>query len=87
MKLLDITYKLTDKAIMPDKMGVISKKLYDWTKYNYYENSIPEIEYIMHLCKGYRMEMRKHHMGFIENMYIFLLSKQRKKRKSHIFLG
>lgn len=60
MKLLDITYKLTDKAIMPDKMGVISKKLYDWTKYNYYENSIPEIEYIMHLCKGYRMETEIH---------------------------
>lgn len=63
MKLRDIIYKLTDKAIMPDKMGIVSVALYDWTKYNYYEDSIPEIDYILHLCEGYNMEAE------IENLF------------------
>ena len=86
MKLQDITYKLTDKAIMPEKMGIASVSLYDWTKYNYYEDSIPEIDFILNLCKDYNMdaefenclETEVPHGYYRKYVYFFLLEVEEK---------
>lgn len=56
MKLKDIIYKLTDKAIMPTKMGVLSTTLYDWISYSYYEETLPEITEALKICETYALD-------------------------------
>lgn len=57
MKFKDITYVLKDKAIMPEVMGAVAVNLYDWSiPFAYYEETIPEVEKIMEICKNFKVD-------------------------------